>query len=156
MNASPANLKNSCGHPEIMKPTILLVEDETDVREVTRAVLEQAGYRVLESNGPEDALRLGSDHCGRIDLLLSDVVMPGMNGRELALRLHSLRPGLITIFMSGYADHDALRTVVHGAGATFIPKPFTIDVLLAGVAEALRPSQPRAGEAASQAVLAAR
>jgi two-component system, cell cycle sensor histidine kinase and response regulator CckA len=138
MSTSPVNLKISCGQLEKSEPTILLVEDEPDVREVTRAVLEHAGYRVLESNGPEEALRLGSDHRGRIGLLLSDVVMPGMNGPELALRLQNLQPGLITVFMSGYADRDVLHKVMRGAMTTYIQKPFTIEVLLSGVATALR------------------
>ncbi len=135
MNTSPANPKTSFGlNTKNLKPTILLVEDESDVREVTRAVLEHAGYRVLESNGPEEAIRLGSEHRGRIGLLLSDVVMPGMNGPELALRLQNLQPGLITVFMSGYADRDVLHKVMRGAMTTYIQKPFTIDVLLSGVA----------------------
>ena len=138
MSTSPANPKLSCGQLEKPEPTILLVEDETDVREVTRAVLEHAGYRVLESNGPEEALRLGNQHRGRIGLLLSDVVMPGMNGPELALRLQNLQPGLITVFMSGYADRDVLHKVMRGAMTTCIQKPFTIDILLSGVAQALR------------------
>jgi two-component system, cell cycle sensor histidine kinase and response regulator CckA len=138
MSTSPANPKLSFGPLEKPEPTILLVEDETDVREVTRAVLEHAGYRVLESNGPEEALRLGSQHRGRIGLLLSDVVMPGMNGPELALRLQNLQPGLITVFMSGYADRDVLHKVIRGAMTTYIQKPFTIDILLSGVAKALR------------------
>jgi CheY-like chemotaxis protein len=79
------------------------VEDELEVREVTRAVLEHAGYRVLESNGAEEALCLGSEHRGRIGLLLSDVVMPGMNGPELAQRLQNLQPGL------NYSLHVRLR-----------------------------------------------
>ena len=138
MSTSPVNPKISCGQLEKTEPTILLVEDEPDVREVTRAVLEHAGYRVLESNGPEEALRLGSQHRGRIGLLLSDVVMPGMNGPELALRLQNLQPGLITLFMSGYADRDVLHKVMRGAMTTYIQKPFTIDILLSGVAKALR------------------
>jgi two-component system, cell cycle sensor histidine kinase and response regulator CckA len=138
MNTSPANSKISCGQKEKTEPTILLVEDETDVREVTRAVLEHAGYRVIESKGAEEALRVVREHRGRIGLLLSDVVMPGMNGPELALRLQNLQPGLITVFMSGYADRDVLHKVTRGAMTTYIQKPFTIDVLLSGVAQALR------------------
>jgi DNA-binding NtrC family response regulator len=147
MNASPANTKAHSSQQEKTEATILLVEDEPVVREVTRAVLEHAGYRVLESNGSEEALRLGIEHRGHIGLLLSDVVMPGMNGPELALRLQSLQPGLITVFMSGYADHDVLHRVMHGAMTAFIQKPFTIEVLLSGVAEALR-TPPKVSEAA--------
>jgi DNA-binding NtrC family response regulator len=70
-----------------------------------------------------------------------------MNGPELALRLQSLQPGLITVFMSGYADHDVLHKVMHGAMTAFIQKPFTMDVLLLGVEEALR-TPPKVSEAA--------
>ncbi len=155
MNTSPANPKASCSQPENTEATILLVEDENDVREVTRAVLEHAGYQVLESSSPEEAIRLGSEHRGRIGLLLSDVVMPGMNGPELAQRLQSLQPGLITVFMSGYADHDVLRKVMHSPMTTYIQKPFSIDGLLARVAAALR-SASRAREQEHLAGLVAR
>ena len=138
MNTSPGNTKTYSGQREKTEATILLVEDEPVVREVTRAVLEHAGYRVLESNGPEEALRLGIEHRGHIGLLLSDVVMPGMNGPELALRLQSLQPGLITVFMSGYAESFVLRKVMHGGMTNYIQKPFTINVLLSRVAAALR------------------
>ncbi len=137
MNPFPASAKTSFSLWERSKPTILLVEDEPDVREVTRAVLEHAGYRVLESVGPEDALRLGKENRGRIGLLLSDVVMPGMNGPELALQLQNLQPGLITVFMSGYAESGVLRKVMQSGKTIYIQKPFTIDVLLSGVAKAL-------------------
>ncbi|MGA3054544.1 MAG: response regulator [Candidatus Korobacteraceae bacterium] len=143
MNTSPASMKASSGQTEGTESTILLVEDEPVVREVTRAVLEHAGYRVLECNGPEEALRVGSEHRGHIGLLLSDVVMPGMNGPELALQLQSLQPGLITVFMSGYAESFVLRKVMHnkmaqGGMTNYIQKPFTINVLLSRVAAALR------------------
>ena len=147
MNTSTANTNPSCGQREPTGSTILLVEDETDVREVTRAVLENAGYRVLESDGPEDALRLVSEHPGRIVLLLSDVVMPGMNGPDLAVRLQSLQPGLIAVFMSGYAERDVLQKLMHDAATCYIQKPFTIDVLLSGVAAALR-TRPKISDAA--------
>ena len=126
------------GEREPDKPTILLVEDESVVRDVTRQVLEYAGYRVLESDGPEEALRLGHEHRGRIGLLLSDVVMPGMTGPELALRLQRLQPGLITVFMSGYADRDLVKLQVPGTLRGYIQKPFSVSALLAGVAAALQ------------------
>ncbi len=141
VNSFPANAPPIFRLREQTKPTILLVEDEPDVRQVTRAVLEHAGYRVLESNGPEEALRLGSENRGHIGLLLSDVVMPGMNGPELALRLQSLQPGLITIFMSGYTENAELRKATRDGITTYIQKPFTIDMLLSGVANALRARQ---------------
>jgi two-component system cell cycle sensor histidine kinase/response regulator CckA len=138
MNTSSVQQEASRPQHENTEATILLVEDESDVREVTRAVLEHAGYKVLESSGPEEAMRLGSEQGGHIGLLLSDVVMPGMNGLELAQRLQSLHPGLITVFMSGYADHEVLHKVMRREKTTCIQKPFTIEVLLRGVAAALR------------------
>jgi DNA-binding NtrC family response regulator len=138
MNTSPASTKASSCQTEGTESTILLVEDEPVVREVTRAVLEHAGYQVPECNGPEEALRVGREQRGRIGLLLSDVVMPGMNGPELALRLQRLQPGLITVFMSGYAGRDVLHNVLHDDRANYIQKPFTINVLLSRVAAALR------------------
>lgn len=138
MNTSPAITKTSSCPTEETESTILLVEDEPVVREVTRAVLEHAGYRVLECNGPEEALRVGSEHRGHIGLLLSDVVMPGMNGPELALRLQSLQPGLTTVLMSGYAESYVLHRVMHDGMANYIQKPFTINILLSRVAAALR------------------
>jgi DNA-binding NtrC family response regulator len=138
MNLFSANARSPFRLWKESKPTILLVEDEPDVRQVTRAVLEHAGYPVLESVGPEDALRLGNENRGRIGLLLSDVVMPGMNGPELALQLQSLQPGLTTVFISGYAESGVLRKVMQNGNPVYIQKPFTIDVLLSGVAKALQ------------------
>lgn len=115
---------------------ILLVEDESIVREVTREVLEHAGYRVLPSSGPEEALRMANQHEGQIGLLLTDVVMPGMNGADLAERLQSMRPDLVTVFMSGYAESDVVRDMTRQS-VIHIEKPFTVDVLLSRIAEAL-------------------
>lgn len=138
MNTSPASTQISSCQKAETESTILLVEDEPVVRQVTRAVLEHAGYRVLECNGPEEALRVGGEHRGSIGLLLSDVVMPGMNGPELALRLQDLQPGLITVFMSGYAESFVLHKLMHDGMANYIQKPFTINALLSRVAAALR------------------
>jgi CheY-like chemotaxis protein len=117
-------------------PVILLVEDEAAVREVTREVLLHAGYRVLESGNARDALQLASEHAEYIDLLLTDVVMPEMNGAELASQLQELRPGLVTVFMSGYAESDLARRI-NRSSAIHIQKPFTVHQLLSRVSEAL-------------------
>jgi two-component system, cell cycle sensor histidine kinase and response regulator CckA len=139
-------------HPQ--KPVILLVEDESIVREVTREVLEHAGYQVLESGGPLEALRLAAEHRGRIGLLLSDVVMPEMNGLDLALRIQEIQPRVTTVFISGYADDAVLHKAVRDPLSTYIQKPFTVDVLLARVAEALAKS-PTAGHGAALSDLSA-
>ena len=112
------------------------MEDESVVREVTREVLEHAGYQVLESGGPREALRLAAEHRGHIGLLLSDMVMPGMNGVDLARRIQAIQPQLTTVFMSGYAE-NTLWQRAGGPCGTFIQKPFTVDLLLASVAAAL-------------------
>ncbi|MGA2902600.1 MAG: response regulator [Candidatus Korobacteraceae bacterium] len=128
--------------PMANPPVILLVEDESMVREVTREVLRHAGYKVLESSSAKEALHLARQHPGRIDLLLTDVVMPGMNGDALARHLQSLRPDLITVFMSGYAQNDIVQEISRTA-AIHIQKPFTIDILLSQISEALRASSAR-------------
>lgn len=126
---------------ETQKPIILLVEDESIVRQVTRQVLELAGYQVLECGGAREALRLATEHRGRIALLLSDVVMPGMNGLDLAHRIQKIQPKLTTVFMSGYTDTAALHHSVQDPPSNYIQKPFTIDLLLACVAKALAKSR---------------
>lgn len=139
--------------PQALLATILLVEDEAAVREVTREALEMGGYRVLEASGAEEAAGIANDRSREIHLLLTDVVMPGVSGTELARQLCESRPSLVTVFMSGYAESEILRTASPGALQQHIQKPFTIDDLLARVAEALaahhlgtdeyRPSQLR-------------
>jgi CheY-like chemotaxis protein len=122
---------------QTIPPTILLVEDEPAVRLVTREALEMGGYQVLEANGPTAAAQIAHDDSTRIDLLLTDIVMPGMNGPELARLLQQLRPELVTLYMTGYADTEVLRLASLGTSQTHIQKPFTISGLLARVADAL-------------------
>ena len=127
---------HSIGWPTPLPATILLVEDEAAVREFTREALEIGGYRVLEANGSE-AARIASDPSAEIDLLLTDVVMPGMSGPELARAITATRAGLVTVFMPGYAERDTLRAAQQGGAWKHIQKPFTVDSLLAQVADAL-------------------
>jgi DNA-binding NtrC family response regulator len=104
---------------------------------VTREVLEMGGYRVLEAAGPDEAARIAGDGSTNIDLLLTDVVMPEMGGPELARLVCELRRGLVTVFMTGYADSEIFRTATNGASQEHIQKPFTVDGLLSQVAAAL-------------------
>lgn len=124
--------------------TILLVEDEDSVRQITRYVLESAGYLVLEASGPEQAIAILGQFEGVIDLLLTDVVMPTMSGAELAAGLREMRPGLTVMFMSGYARYAGLAQAGFGAPDCYLQKPFSTGVLLSRVAEALSlPPNPR-------------
>ncbi|MBN1347196.1 MAG: response regulator [Phycisphaerae bacterium] len=105
--------------------TVLLVEDETAILTLTKRLLSGLGYNVLTATSPSEAIRMVEEHTGEIDLLMTDVIMPGMNGRELAARLSSVRPRMRCLYMSGYtaeaiAHHGVLRDGVH-----FIQKPFT-------------------------------
>jgi PAS domain S-box-containing protein len=118
------------------RATILLVEDEGAVREVTRRILEHHGYRVLAARHADEALTVAR-YAGHIDLLLTDVVMPGMGGRELAERLLAIRPELPVLFMSGYTDDEVLRRGHGVPGPGLLAKPFTVDTLVARVREAL-------------------
>ena len=123
--------------PDRGTETILLVEDEPPVREVARRALERAGYFVLTATGATDALRICDKPGLRIDLLLTDVVMPQMNGRELAERVRRLRPATKILFMSGYTDDAILRHGVLDEGVPFLQKPITPASLSRKVRETL-------------------
>ena len=122
--------------------TVLVVEDQAEVRELTKRILEARGYTVLTAENGAHATQLARQHAKRIDLLLTDVVMPGMNGRELALSLTEQRRGIKVLFVSGYTG-EAIRQ--HGLlemGAAFLQKPFTPDVLARKVREVLDSPSP--------------
>jgi len=106
--------------------TILLVEDEPAILKLTRMILQRLGYSVIIAAIPEEAIRLAHEHAGRIHLIMTDVIMPGMNGRDLARHLSALYPDIKILFMSGYtADIIAHRGVLD-EGAAFIQKPFSM------------------------------
>ncbi|MGH7233785.1 MAG: response regulator, partial [Nitrospiraceae bacterium] len=109
--------------------TILLVEDDPVVRQVASEILTMNGYRVLEARGGDEAVGICDRHDGGIDLLLTDVVMPRMSGRELAEYVAPKHPGMRVLYMSGYADDALLNHGVSGTDADFLPKPFTSDQL---------------------------
>jgi CheY-like chemotaxis protein len=117
--------------------TILLVEDEAAVLRATRRMLEPAGYTVLAANSPGEASGLVREYPGEIHLLVTDVMMPGMNGRELARDLLSRYPSMKCVFMSGYAADVIGHDGVLAEGVKFIQKPFSKQVLLTKVREAL-------------------
>jgi two-component system, cell cycle sensor histidine kinase and response regulator CckA len=123
--------------------TILVVDDDEWVRVLARDVLATEGYRVLEASDGQDAIRVAAEHPGPIHLLLTDVVMPGMNGCELAAGLGALLPGLKVMFMSAY-DRDFL--VARGLTPTgpVITKPFTIEYLTRRIEMVLGDRRPSA------------
>ena len=117
--------------------TILLAEDEQDVREVAREFLESGGYTVLEAHNGAAALRLATEHESAIDLLVTDMVMPGMTGRELARRLQHRHSGLGVIYMSGYSEQTAAESAQAEADVRLLTKPFSRASILRAVREAL-------------------
>jgi CheY-like chemotaxis protein len=119
--------------------TVLVVEDHEGVRSLIVGTLELCGFQVLQAGDGLEALRQVAQHAGTIDLLLTDVIMPGMNGKEVADQLAALRPGLKVLFMSGYSGEVIGHHGVLDAGVAYLPKPFTPDTLSAKVREMLAP-----------------
>jgi len=105
--------------------TVLLAEDEQDVREVAREFLESAGYKVILAANGAEALVRAEEHHGAIDLLVTDMVMPGMSGHELARRLQQEETGLGVIYMSGYSEQAAAEATKSAASAAILTKPFS-------------------------------
>ncbi len=140
--ATAADLPTSVA-PARGTATILLVEDEADVLDLAKTVLEEEGYRVLAASGPREALKIAERHDGPLHLLLTDVVMPDMNGRDLADQILQTHPETALLFMSGYTG-DALGPYgLSGSGTALLPKPFTVASLAERVAEILRGGRPR-------------
>jgi len=136
----PETVRTSDRRAEIPggKETVLLVEDETALRELTRILLEKAGYTVLEARNVEDAIRFAENAEHKIDLLLTDIIMPGMDGHELSDRLASHRRALRVLYMSGYAvDVVVNRGGVLNHSTTLLQKPFNRAALLRKVREVL-------------------
>ena len=117
--------------------TVLLVEDATAVRSVIRQVLERLGYTVLDAADGQLALEVAARHHGPIDLVITDIVMPALGGREMAERLRKVRPEIRILYTSGYTDDAIVRSGVLDAQFVFMQKPFTPETLAAKVREAL-------------------
>ncbi|MEO8597033.1 MAG: response regulator [Candidatus Solibacter sp.] len=117
--------------------TLLIVEDQADVRRLTLSILRAAGYRLLEAASGEAALRVSAEHAGRIDLLVTDVIMPGLNGRQLAERLVAQRPDLRVLYTSGYASEVIARQGSLDPGLEYLRKPFGAPELNAKVRQVL-------------------
>jgi CheY-like chemotaxis protein len=123
------------------KEIILVAEDEEALREAMCEYLCGLGYTVLAAGSGKEALSAASEHVGHIDLLITDLVMPKMSGRQLAQMLGSLRPDLKTICMSGYSDDAVLRHGIPELGATFLQKPFSFGTLARKVRDTLGPTE---------------
>jgi DNA-binding NtrC family response regulator len=117
-------------------PTILLVDDDDGVRRILRKVLESQPYRVVENALPLAARAMFDANPAAIDLLVTDLKMPGMSGQDLAAHLWATRPELRVLFISGYTDHTYIETL-NGPRSRFLEKPFASDLLLQEVAELL-------------------
>jgi len=146
--SAPLDSPDSAGHdapvggpasPSAGAETILVVEDREDVRELTRDILEENGYRVIEARDPNEALSIAEHHGTPINLLLTDLVMPQMSGLDLAKRLRALRPDMRVLYMSGFVTSGALT-------AELVKKPFKPDALAQKVREVLDVSRPRPGD----------
>lgn len=121
--------------------TILLAEDEQDVREITREFLALSGYTVLEAKDGIEALEAARNHMGKIDVLLTDMVMPGMSGRDLAAHLALLRRGIKVIFMSGYTEYSTTHYGGWDPSTVLLTKPFTRAALVHMIRDVLRSGQ---------------
>jgi len=117
--------------------TVLLTEDEQDVREIAREFLESGGYKVVEANDASEAVQLARQHGGAIDLLVTDMVMPGITGQELAMQLQREYPGLCIVYMSGYSEHAATEMANADPTVRFLSKPFSRGAILRTVREIL-------------------
>jgi CheY-like chemotaxis protein len=122
---------------------VLLVEDEEHLRRLTRQALENQGYRVFDAPDGPAAIQLSQSHQGPIHLLLTDVIMPGMNGRELANHISPTRPALKVLYMSGYTENHIGHNGTLDQGITLLQKPFTLPALQAKVREVLDTPPPQ-------------
>jgi PAS domain S-box-containing protein len=134
------NLPDNSEQPESQnrsKATILLVEDEPEILKICKLMLEQIGYTVLSTSTPEEAIALAGKHKGSIELLVTDIILPEMTGCDLSKKLVSDRPGLKTLFMSGYTSEVITRPEEFNEGVNFIQKPFSFKTLAASVQQML-------------------
>jgi two-component system, cell cycle sensor histidine kinase and response regulator CckA len=123
--------------PEVQLETILVVEDEGGIRALVRKILKRQGYQVLEASSGDEAMKVLAENGHKVDLLLTDVMMPGMNGVELSQRALLSHGGLKVLFVSGYTDESVLEAGQFPPGTAFLQKPFTLGSLLGKVREVL-------------------
>jgi two-component system, cell cycle sensor histidine kinase and response regulator CckA len=128
---------DSAALPEPTRETILVVDDETGIRGLMRKILRRERYNVLEAATAEDALKIAGEFDGQIALLLTDVMLPGIQGPDLARRMHAVDPKLRVLYISGYTPDESVRNGSQPPGARFLAKPFTLGALLGKVRETL-------------------
>jgi CheY-like chemotaxis protein len=138
--------------PAAVSETILLVEDQEDLRVLAREFLEQRGYQVLAARNGAEALEAAGCHIGPIHLLVTDIVMPGMRGRELAEKLCSARPQAKVLYVSGYTDGSIVENGELGPGSAFLEKPFSSDALARKVRQVLNGAASESERAGPKAV----
>jgi len=143
--AAPARPASDAPAADGCTETVLLVEDEEGVRALAERLLARQGYRVLAARDGTTALRLAAAHAGDIHLLLTDVVMPGMSGRELAQRIQLARPDVRVLYMSGYTEDEIVRRGLGYSPAALVQKPFTADSLTRAVRATLDAAERAAG-----------
>ncbi len=121
---------------------MLLVEDDRSVRELVERIFRERGYKVTATGDGKEAFHVFVAQADQIDLVVTDLIMPGMNGRELVQALQLIRPDLKALYVSGYTEDEIMRRGLHDPSVAFLQKPFTAEVLLAKVRSVLeaRPS----------------
>jgi PAS domain S-box-containing protein len=148
----PAEQPAAAESAEQPRETILLVEDEGNLRRLTRHFLENQGYTVLEAADGAAAVQIAVAHQGTIHLLLTDVIMPGMNGRELAQRVSEIRPNIKILYMSGYTENAIGHNGTLEAGVSLLQKPFNLQALKAKVREVLDQQLPQEAPMSARAL----
>ena len=123
------------------KKTILVIDDEPEIRKLVGAMVTQFGYAVLTADSGEHALTLYRNHKGHIEMLIADVVAPGMSGPMLADRLTAMQPDLKVLYISGYDNTHVVQKYVVEKGHALLSKPFTLEQLKAKMAELLEPAE---------------
>ena len=133
----PRVVEAATAEPSSHLETILVVEDEAGIRALVRKILRRQGYEVLEASNGEEALAICREHTGPIELLITDVIMPEVGGRELVDRFHELRGTAKVLYVSGYTDDSTIYSGKYPPGTAFLQKPFTLGALLDKVKEVL-------------------
>jgi DNA-binding NtrC family response regulator len=129
--------------------TVLVVDDEPEIRKLVGAMVTQFGYSVLTADSGDHALTVYKNHKSPIDLLITDVVAPGMSGPMLADKLSAIQPDLKVLYISGYDNTHVVQKYVVEKGHALLPKPFTMEELQANITELLKPPRRQAAERAS-------